>query len=136
MKIDFTKLDGLIPAVIQDAETLEVLMVGFMNEEALEKTKQTLMEKGPQKVSPYSIPGIIANLAAGQVSMLHGLKGPSYCTTSACRTAAAASRASRRGTRVASPCSRSWNSIAASAAWCSTGRTRTRSRSARSRTGS
>ena len=33
--MDFSKLDGLIPAVIQDAETSEVLMVGFMNEEAL-----------------------------------------------------------------------------------------------------
>ncbi len=41
MTIDFTKLDGLIPAVIQDAESLEVLMVGFMNEEALALTKQT-----------------------------------------------------------------------------------------------
>jgi phosphoribosyl-AMP cyclohydrolase len=41
MKIDFTKLDGLIPAVIQDAESLEILMVGFMNEEALALTKQT-----------------------------------------------------------------------------------------------
>ena len=50
----------------------------------LEKTKQTLMEKGPQKISPYAIPGIIANLAAGQVSMAHGLRGPSYCVTSAC----------------------------------------------------
>jgi 3-oxoacyl-[acyl-carrier-protein] synthase II len=54
----------------------------------LEKTKQTLTEKGPTKVSPYSIPGIIANLAAGQVSMAHGLKGPSYCTTSACSSGA------------------------------------------------
>lgn len=54
----------------------------------LEKTKQTVMEKGPSKVSPYSIPGIIANLAAGQVSMAHGLKGPSYCTTSACSSGA------------------------------------------------
>jgi 3-oxoacyl-[acyl-carrier-protein] synthase II len=54
----------------------------------LEKTKQTLMEKGPQKISPYAIPGIIANLAAGQVSMLHGLKGPSYCNTSACSSGA------------------------------------------------
>lgn len=53
-----------------------------------EKTKQTLMEKGPTKVSPYSIPGIIANLAAGQVSMKHGLKGPSYCVTSACSSGA------------------------------------------------
>ena len=54
----------------------------------LEKTKETLMAKGPTKVSPYSIPGIIANLAAGQVSIAHGLKGPSYCTTSACSSGA------------------------------------------------
>jgi 3-oxoacyl-[acyl-carrier-protein] synthase II len=54
----------------------------------LEKTKQTVMEKGPQKVSPYAIPGIIANLAAGQVSMQWGLRGPSYCTTSACSSGA------------------------------------------------
>ena len=39
--MDFTKLDGLIPAVIQDAASAEVLMVGFMNEEALARTKQT-----------------------------------------------------------------------------------------------
>ena len=37
--MDFTKLDGLIPAVVQDDGTGEVLMVGFMNEEALEKTR-------------------------------------------------------------------------------------------------
>ncbi len=54
----------------------------------LEKTKETLMTKGPTKVSPYSIPGIIANLAAGQVSIAWGLKGPSYCTTSACSSGA------------------------------------------------
>ena len=39
--MDFSKLDGLIPAVIQDAESAEVLMVGFMNEEALERTRQS-----------------------------------------------------------------------------------------------
>ena len=39
--MDFLKLAGLIPAVIQDAESAEVLMVGFMNEEALELTKRT-----------------------------------------------------------------------------------------------
>lgn len=36
--MDFTKLDGLIPAVIQDDESNEVLMVGFMNPEALDRT--------------------------------------------------------------------------------------------------
>ena len=39
--MDFTKLDGLIPAVIQDAESSEVLMVGFMNEQALAETRRT-----------------------------------------------------------------------------------------------
>jgi 3-oxoacyl-[acyl-carrier-protein] synthase II len=52
--------------------------VGLGGLSTLEKTKMTLTEKGPSKVSPYAIPGIIANLAAGQVSMAHGLRGPSY----------------------------------------------------------
>jgi phosphoribosyl-AMP cyclohydrolase len=38
MTLDFSKLDGLIPAVIQDAGSGLVLMVGFMNEEAFRKT--------------------------------------------------------------------------------------------------
>mgnify|MGYP001461700629 CR=1 FL=1 len=41
MKIDFTKLDGLIPAVIQDKANGRVLMVGFMNHEAFQKTLDT-----------------------------------------------------------------------------------------------
>ena len=39
--MDFSKLDGLIPAVIQDDESNEVLMVGFMNETALAETQAT-----------------------------------------------------------------------------------------------
>jgi phosphoribosyl-AMP cyclohydrolase len=39
--MDFSKLQGLIPAVIQDAESGEVLMVGFMNDEALAITQRT-----------------------------------------------------------------------------------------------
>src|SRR5262249_53468503 len=39
--MDYSKLDGLIPAVIQDAETSEVLMVGFMNDVALAETPRT-----------------------------------------------------------------------------------------------
>lgn len=41
MKLDYTKVDGLIPAIIQDAKTKNVLMLGYMNEEALEKTIET-----------------------------------------------------------------------------------------------
>ena len=39
--MDFTKLGGLIPAVIQDAATNEVLMVGFMNREAFDRTRES-----------------------------------------------------------------------------------------------
>jgi phosphoribosyl-AMP cyclohydrolase len=39
--VDFSKLDGLIPAVIQDADSNEVLMVGFMNEQALATTRES-----------------------------------------------------------------------------------------------
>jgi 3-oxoacyl-[acyl-carrier-protein] synthase II len=55
---------------------------------SLERTKETLLAKGPTKVSPYAIPNIIGNLSAGQVSMTLGLKGPSYTTTSACSSGA------------------------------------------------
>ena len=41
MQLDYSKLDGLIPAVIQDHLTGRVLMVGFMNQESFEKTLQT-----------------------------------------------------------------------------------------------
>ena len=58
MKIDFEKMNGLVPAIIQDATTRKVLMLGFMNEEAYRttietrhftfwsRTRQTLWTKG------------------------------------------------------------------------------------------
>lgn len=41
MTIDFNKMNGLVPAIIQDANTQKVLMLGYMNEEAYEKTVET-----------------------------------------------------------------------------------------------
>ena len=41
MEIDFDKSGGLVPAIIQDATTMKVLMLGYMNREAYEKTIQT-----------------------------------------------------------------------------------------------
>lgn len=41
IKIDFRKVNGLVPAVIQDAATAEVLMLGYMNAEAFERTQTT-----------------------------------------------------------------------------------------------
>ena len=48
MALDFAKMNGLVPAIIQDARTKNVLMLGFMNEEAYEKTLST------NKVTFYS----------------------------------------------------------------------------------
>lgn len=48
LSIDFDKMDGLVPAIIQDADTAKVLMLGFMNREAYDKTMET------DKVTFYS----------------------------------------------------------------------------------
>ena len=62
--------------------------VGLGGLENLERVTLMLAEKGPDKVSPYFIPSIIGNLAAGQVAIEYGLHGPSYCHTSACASSA------------------------------------------------
>ena len=41
MKLDFAKMDGLLPAIVQDAASGEVLMVGFLNETSYAKTLET-----------------------------------------------------------------------------------------------
>jgi phosphoribosyl-ATP pyrophosphohydrolase/phosphoribosyl-AMP cyclohydrolase len=54
MKLNFSKNNGLLPAIIQDVRTAKVLMLGFMNEEALEKTRQdkkvTFFSRSRQKL--------------------------------------------------------------------------------------
>jgi 3-oxoacyl-[acyl-carrier-protein] synthase II len=62
--------------------------VGLGGLENLERCTLTLKEKGPGKVSPYFIPSLIANMAAGQVSIAFGLRGPSLAHTSACSSSA------------------------------------------------
>ncbi|MFT3925041.1 MAG: beta-ketoacyl-ACP synthase II [Myxococcales bacterium] len=62
--------------------------VGMGGLQTIENTARVLVEKGPSKISPYFIPATISNLAAGQVSIKHGLKGESYATTSACASGA------------------------------------------------
>jgi len=41
VKLDFAKMDGLLPAIVQDAESGQVLMVGFLNETSYDKTLET-----------------------------------------------------------------------------------------------
>jgi len=49
-----------------------------------EKNLRTLQEEGPDKVSPFFIPGFIPNMAAGEISIVFGAKGPSKCVVTAC----------------------------------------------------
>jgi 3-oxoacyl-[acyl-carrier-protein] synthase II len=52
----------------------------------IEAMHDILRERGPSRISPFFIPGLIANMAAGQVSIRYGLRGPSTCPTTACTT--------------------------------------------------
>lgn len=52
----------------------------------LERTHTALLEKGPRRTSPFFIPGMILNLAAGNVSIMFGAKGPNLALATACAT--------------------------------------------------
>lgn len=62
--------------------------VGLGGLPLIEAQCEVITNKGPRRVTPYFIPGAIANLAPGMVSIRYGLKGPSYTTTSACSSGA------------------------------------------------
>lgn len=49
-----------------------------------EREKETLLSSGPKRISPFTIPAVLPNLAAGQVAIRHGARGPISCTVTAC----------------------------------------------------
>ncbi|MGI8997923.1 MAG: beta-ketoacyl-ACP synthase II [Pyrinomonadaceae bacterium] len=55
---------------------------------AIEREHEKLLKDGPSRVSPFFIPSAIVNLAAGQVSIRHGAKGPNSATATACAAGA------------------------------------------------
>ena len=59
---------------------------GIGGMDTLHEQYRTLFEKGPNRISPFFIPMMIANMAAGQVSIAFGLQGPSSCVVTACAT--------------------------------------------------
>ena len=59
---------------------------GIGGMETLHDQYKTLFEKGPNRISPFFIPMMIANMAAGQVSIAFGLQGPCSCIVTACAT--------------------------------------------------
>jgi 3-oxoacyl-[acyl-carrier-protein] synthase II len=54
----------------------------------IEETHAKLMERGPSRISPFFIPGLIVNLASGHISIRFGCKGPSSAPATACATGA------------------------------------------------
>lgn len=52
----------------------------------IESTHNTFIEKGPSRISPFFIPQVILNMAAGNISIKYGFRGPNYSVTSACAT--------------------------------------------------
>jgi 3-oxoacyl-[acyl-carrier-protein] synthase II len=53
-----------------------------------EEQHRKLIERGPSRISPFFVPMFISDIAAGLVSIRWGLKGPNYCTVSACASSA------------------------------------------------
>lgn len=60
--------------------------VGIGGLPMIEEQFEKLLTRGPNRISPFFIPGVITNLAAGQVSIELGLQGPNFAITSACAT--------------------------------------------------
>jgi len=54
----------------------------------IEETKKVVLEKGPRRISPFFIPGLIVNMPSGLVSILTGAKGPNTAVATACATSA------------------------------------------------
>lgn len=65
-----------------------IVGVGIGGLAEIQAQYKELLEKGPRRVSPFFIPAVIGNLAAGQLSLKYGLKGPNTCITTACSSSA------------------------------------------------
>jgi 3-oxoacyl-[acyl-carrier-protein] synthase II len=79
---------GLDAAGHVAAGTGTIFGVGMGGLGTIEQTAGVLHQKGPSRVTPYFVPASIPNLAAGQISMRHGLRGTSYAIASACASGA------------------------------------------------
>ena len=80
---------GWKPETEEEKERSGVMIgSGIGGLESIYDTAITLHEHGPRKVSPFFIPSALINLASGQVSIRHGLKGPNQSVVTACATGA------------------------------------------------
>ena len=64
-----------------------IVSSGIGGLKTLEDQHSALLDKGPSRVSPFTIPMLISNMASGLISMEYGLQGPNFCIVTACATA-------------------------------------------------
>lgn len=85
--VDAVKDSGL--DVYSEANEIGVeIGSGIGGIDMLEEMAKTLLEKGPSKVSPFTVPMMICDMASGLVSIKTGAKGPNSCSVTACASAA------------------------------------------------
>ncbi len=83
------KDSGYVPANDEARDRTGVLIgsgIGGLNE--IYETSLLLQEKGARRVSPFFIPKTLINLASGQISIIHGYRGPNHAVVTACATGA------------------------------------------------
>ena len=78
-------LEGKFPVPERTGVVIGSGIGGMMT---MEEQCMVYLQKGPDRVSPFFVPMFIPDIAAGHVSIRHGLKGPNFCTVSACSSSA------------------------------------------------
>jgi len=66
------------------ARTGALIGVGIGGLQSIENQSATYLQRGPDRITPFFIPLVITNMAAGHVTIKYGLRGPNYSVTSAC----------------------------------------------------
>jgi 3-oxoacyl-[acyl-carrier-protein] synthase II len=82
---DMAMADATLTITTENAERVGVIIgsaIGGLT--TLEQEIETLYKSGPRRISPFSVPAILANLASGHVSIRFGAKGPINCSVTAC----------------------------------------------------
>ncbi len=72
------------------AATATIIGTGVGGSPVMAEAVETIIEKGPRRLSPFTVPSFLANLAAGWISIRHGLKGPIGAPVTACAASAQA----------------------------------------------
>lgn len=79
--------DSALDLEKEDGERIGVVFgSGIGGMDTFEKQTKAFFDGGPRRISPFFVPMMISDIAAGQISIRFGLKGPNYATTSACAT--------------------------------------------------